>query len=292
MKKVRKVLFVDLLSVTVAAAFLWSAPATAQMVRYYGRVMDAKQVPQSLQTTTVVASGTSGSLGSPAGLSGPSAWGTGLTDYKVNPGDFIHQEGCVFDGPADLSNFEGIMPASGQSSTCLGAPVHLPSGASLQAVVLDYNDTFPALPPASMSIGFNKSGSFGATTFVADLTPTVFATGDTSVTFNLINPETIDNNGFSYYVLAILDRSTIDPSQFEKIYNLHFLYKLQVSPAPAVASFTDVPTNHPFFKWVEALKGSGITAGCGGGNFCPDSPVTRAQMAVFLSVALGLSWPN
>ena len=27
---------------------------------------------------------------------------------------------------------------------------------------------------------------------------------------------------------------------------------------------------------------AGITAGCGGGNFCPDSPVSRAQMAVFL----------
>ena len=26
----------------------------------------------------------------------------------------------------------------------------------------------------------------------------------------------------------------------------------------------------------------GITAGCGGGNFCPAAPVTRAQMAVFL----------
>ena len=26
----------------------------------------------------------------------------------------------------------------------------------------------------------------------------------------------------------------------------------------------------------------GITGGCGGGNYCPDTPVTRAQMAVFL----------
>jgi hypothetical protein len=26
----------------------------------------------------------------------------------------------------------------------------------------------------------------------------------------------------------------------------------------------------------------GITAGCGDGNYCPESAVTRAQMAVFL----------
>ncbi len=48
---------------------------------------------------------------------------------------------------------------------------------------------------------------------------------------------------------------------------------------------------HPFFQFIEALYASGITAGCGGGNYCPDSPLTRGQMAVFLAKALGLQWP-
>jgi hypothetical protein len=61
-----------------------------------------------------------------------------------------------------------------------------------------------------------------------------------------------------------------------------------VSPAPATATFGDVPTSHPFFRYVEALVASGITAGCGGGNYCPDAALTRGQMAVFLSKALGL----
>jgi hypothetical protein len=68
-------------------------------------------------------------------------------------------------------------------------------------------------------------------------------------------------------------------------------YKLQVSPAPPFATFADVPTDHPFFQFVEALAASGITAGCGSGNFCPDAPLTRGQMAVFLSKGLGLQWP-
>jgi S-layer family protein len=67
-------------------------------------------------------------------------------------------------------------------------------------------------------------------------------------------------------------------------------YTLQVSPAPATATFNDVPTSHPFFQFVEALAASGITAGCGGGNYCPDNPLTRGQMAVFLAKALGLNW--
>jgi len=29
----------------------------------------------------------------------------------------------------------------------------------------------------------------------------------------------------------------------------------------------------------------GITGGCGGDNFCPNDPITRAQMAVFLVAA-------
>jgi len=65
-----------------------------------------------------------------------------------------------------------------------------------------------------------------------------------------------------------------------------------VSPAPAQATFNDVPTDHPFFQFIEALAASGITGGCGNGNYCPDAPLTRGQMAVFLSKALGLHWPN
>ena len=65
----------------------------------------------------------------------------------------------------------------------------------------------------------------------------------------------------------------------------------QVSPAPPSATFTDMPTDHQFFQFVEALVRSGITAGCGLDSYCPDAPVTRGQMAVFLSKALGLQWP-
>jgi hypothetical protein len=35
-----------------------------------------------------------------------------------------------------------------------------------------------------------------------------------------------------------------------------------------------------------------VTGGCGNGNYCPDAPLTRGQMAVFLAKALGLHWPG
>lgn len=63
-----------------------------------------------------------------------------------------------------------------------------------------------------------------------------------------------------------------------------------VSPPPSTATFNDVPTSHPFFQFIEALHASGITGGCQAVPplYCPDNPVTRGQMAVFLAKALGL----
>lgn len=46
--------------------------------------------------------------------------------------------------------------------------------------------------------------------------------------------------------------------------------------------FTDVPPPQPFHDSVVRLSRNGITSGCGGGAFCPDEPVSRAQMAIFL----------
>ena len=77
-----------------------------------------------------------------------------------------------------------------------------------------------------------------------------------------------------------------------KFNNVQIYYHRIVSPAPANATFLDVPTSSPQFQFVEALAASGVTAGCGGGGFCPNDPVTRGQMAVFLAKALGLHWPN
>ena len=89
------------------------------------------------------------------------------------------------------------------------------------------------------------------------------------------------------YLIGRIDKS--DGTQAFTGVNLY--YRLQVSPAPVAAAFADVPTSHPFFQFVEALYASGITGGCGNGNFCPDAPLTRGQMAVFLAKALGLQWP-
>ena len=69
------------------------------------------------------------------------------------------------------------------------------------------------------------------------------------------------------------------------------IWRRQVSPPPATPTFGDVPASDSAFPFIEALAASGITAGCAGGNYCPDANLTRRQMAVFLAKALGLHWP-
>jgi hypothetical protein len=53
-------------------------------------------------------------------------------------------------------------------------------------------------------------------------------------------------------------------------------------------TFTDVPASSPFCRWIEELARRGFVTGCGGGAYCPEAPVTREQMAVFLSGTFGL----
>ena len=54
-------------------------------------------------------------------------------------------------------------------------------------------------------------------------------------------------------------------------------------PPPATGTmFGDVPDTYWAAAWIEQLATDGITGGCGGGNYCPESIVTRDQMAVFL----------
>jgi hypothetical protein len=54
------------------------------------------------------------------------------------------------------------------------------------------------------------------------------------------------------------------------------------SPPPCTGVFSDVPCPSPFADWVEQLAAEGITAGCGAGVYCPETAVTRQQMAAFL----------
>jgi len=60
-------------------------------------------------------------------------------------------------------------------------------------------------------------------------------------------------------------------------------------PPACAGMFPDVSCPGGFaVDWIERLAAEGVTAGCGGGAYCPDAPNTRGQMAPFLVKTFGL----
>lgn len=61
-------------------------------------------------------------------------------------------------------------------------------------------------------------------------------------------------------------------------------------PPPGAQIFADVPTTSPWAPWIHKLYQDGITSGCAASplRYCPASPVTREDMARFLSRTYGL----
>jgi len=72
------------------------------------------------------------------------------------------------------------------------------------------------------------------------------------------------------------------------VFLLRATHGADFSPPAPTGVFTDAPLGSFAVAWIEQLATEGITSGCGGGNYCPHDPVTRAQMAVFLLRAFSL----
>lgn len=193
---------------------------------------------------------------------------------------------------------EGGSPAAPTTYQYL-APVSLPEGASIQRMCLYANDsnlqdnvgiillagqlTTGGVEPGEKPVGpyISSTTAVGYRRYCADFTETIRSRIDVDQD-GILDPVT-------YYIRANLKQS--DPDQHLAIGGAQITWRRQVSPPPSAPTFWDVPESHPFRQFIEALAASGVTGGCGNGNFCPDAPLKRGQMAVFLAKALGLHWP-
>jgi hypothetical protein len=199
-----------------------------------------------------------------------------FTPWDVHPRDssttYVYNTGA---GTVGISNLGG--------PPFFEAGLHLPEGAVVSVIEL------AACNPSAVNLVASfravlKTGAAISVPGSASSTAGSFCQVFSSAAFT---PWTV-NNDTTYYTVELNFNSSTQPSPV--LNSVRVGYKLQISPDPATATFADVPVGHPFHRFVEALVAAGITAGCGGGNYCPDAPVTRGQMAVFLSAALGLHW--
>ena len=212
-----------------------------------------------------------------------------LPEYGTTTETSYYVGGPAFQGavPSVWVIHDGLGSAyfTGVSAAYAWAPMNLPQGAAITGFDFYYYDT----NAQNISAGIYEVDSAGSMpNQIGTTLPSSGTAGFGSVSLDLSSPWTVNNNTNSYWAWVGTGAPPVTDLKWRGI---RVRYKLQVSPAPATATFTDVPVGSTYHRFVEALYASGITAGCGGGNFCPNTPVTRGQMAVFLSAALGLHWP-
>jgi hypothetical protein len=212
------------------------------------------------------------------------AWGTtNDTLVTISAWDFepLNSSMTTSNGVAAAPVMRFMTPDGGE----LLAGVALPTGALIESITINSCNTNPTLN-INISLLQLTDPSGPVATIAFGSVPANSGCGSTS--FSPPNPLVVDNNGFTY----ILDISMQSGDETLAFRSVKFAYRLQVSPAPAVPTFSDVPVSDFGFQYIEALAATGITGGCGGGNFCPDNPLTRRQAAIFLARALGLNFPN
>ncbi len=223
----------------------------------------------------------------------PDTYGTSVVSYYMIPGSAFFP----WSNTGYSSDNYGRGPRwSTTAATDLNAQIHLPAGAKVIYMELDaYDNNVAARTYASLTVcpwtGLGCTyHPTSAAQCQAGFICTSYAgasTGITLVSIDLSSDNLVVDN-FNNQFTALAEPNASDGS--EKVAGIIIGYKLQVSQAPSVATFADVPVGSIYFPFVEALFKSGITAGCGGGNFCPNTAITRGQMAVFLATALGLQW--
>ena len=223
----------------------------------------------------------------------PDGFGTGFQTYVIPAADFIPQTTMEWAYAG-----AGYIYRSAGPGTTWWAPITLPAGSNVQMMVaLVYDTDGPSnitaqwgaytlhfsSPPGPGFTEFSNASSSGTGGYTY-----IWFAGPTMIRYYYdLNSDGTDD--YVAYRISITLPATGTSMRFAGV---AVAWNRVVSPAPATATFNDVPTGHWAFRYVEALSSSGITAGCGGGNFCPDSTITRAEMAVFLSGALGLHWAD
>jgi len=181
----------------------------------------------------------------------------------------------------DAITIYGTNFAAGATVTIGGQPV----GNLNVAGAGEIDATAPAQPPGSINdvVVTNLDGSGGTLSmaFLSDFldVPPTHIFHD-AVRALVTNGVATGIGGANFGV----DASTL--RQQMAIYLLKAKNGVCYAPPPCTGVFADVPCPGQFADWIEALAAEGITGGCGGGNYCPSSPVRRDQMAVFLLKAL------
>lgn len=215
----------------------------------------------------------------------------------ATPRDETQQWDLEADFGAEFDSGSALTCPSGENDGEFIVPiVGLPQGANIDAFLLRGfdNNGLDLLDAVLKKVCQSKTGTVNApdiTNLTGDIGSTMEGTPGNFEAEESGIDDTVDNKFCHYHALVDLEASACRDNDIA-FHKVRVQWQRQIASAPGTATFNDVPTTHTFFKEIEALVDSGITGGCGGGNYCPDDTLTRGQMAAFLARALGLHFPG
>jgi hypothetical protein len=175
----------------------------------------------------------------------------------------------------DANQFQAYIYGAAGAGIMMGGPPNCPAG------VLYFC-------PDGVVTRADMAGYIWRAVMGANTPPPVYQNIFTDVTFNQYN---------SFYIQGIFDLGitagcNVNPplycpnSAITRAQTAVFVWKGEhgETPPPACTGvFADVPCPGGFaVDYIEGIYNEGVTAGCGGGNFCPNANTNNGQMAVFL----------
>ena len=208
----------------------------------------------------------------------PSFWSS-LDSYAMHP----RSSGFI----ALRSSTTGLYCNPSSSDSRAVGQIQVPHGVNLSFFRTWYFDG--GLDDMNMSLQSACLPDFAAASPTQTLLGSITSVGAPGVqSASVFVSGTADNQSCTYQVTVQFGNGISVCEGVQVFYKARMQWNRQIPPAPAVATFSDVPVGSQFFAEVEALAASGITAGCTATQFCPGNSLTRLQMAAFLARALGL----
>ena len=272
-----------ILNSTASTTFDVDLYATAACINFPQQYLEGEIYLDSFQVTTDGSGNASFSHDVPVVLEPGQQVTATATDPAGNTSEFSQR--LVFSqspasGPASggtAVTITGMLFENGASVTIGGIPA---TGVNFQ------NDTtitaaMPARPSGSLNdtVVTNPSGTSGTLKngWVADFADVGGNQFYYYINKLVANQITVGCGGGNYCPDANVTRQQMAVFLLKGKHGLCY-----VPPACTPGVFVDVPCPSTYANWIEALASEGITGGCGGGGYCPTSPVRRDQMAVFL----------
>ena len=191
--------------------------------------------------------------GGPSGVL-PKGWFADFTDVP---------QASAFHAPVETIIRDGITSGCGGGNYCPSSPV---TRGQMAVFLLRAEHGSGYVPPTATGTVF---ADVQQNTTFADWIEQLYAEGITGGCLGGTPP--------SYCPTASVTRGQM------AVFLLKIYHGNGYAPPTATGVFSDVPTSLPLAPWIEELARLYVTSGCGGTSYCPNNPVTRGQMAVFLA---------